>query len=182
MSVTVIGVDPSFTACGVSDGTRHAIIETRPRAEEESLRALRRRSLEITNGVLRLVGDWHNNNSIMFFIEAPMLRSGVNAGNHLLDLGWLMNDLISCIESEYQVTPVLVPTLTLKKFASGKGNTKKDEMKLAVFKKWGVEFDRDPGCDKLHAYCLHKYGEAVIHGDVEVTPIRRRGDRKKKAA
>lgn len=181
MSVTVIGIDPSFTATGVSDGKRHAIIESKPKAEETAIAGLRRRSLEIVNGVLRFVGEGDDDGAIMFFIEAPMLRAAHNAGNHLFDLGWLMNDLISCIELEYQVTPVLVPTLTLKKFASGKGNTKKDEMKLAVFKKWQVEFDRDPGCDKLHAYCLHKYGEAVLHGDVEVTPIRRRGDKKKAA-
>lgn len=180
--IEVVGIDPSFTACGLSDGTRHEIISTKPMENEDALFALRRRSKEIVDGILRFVGEGSYGVSPQFFVEAPMLRAAGHGGSHLYDLGWLMNDLVRGIEYEYGSVPVLVPTLTVKKFASGKGNTKKDEMKLAVFKRWAVEFDRDPGCDRLHAFVLHKYGTAVIAGDVEPVTIRRRGKGQGKAA
>ena len=36
---------------------------------------------------------------------------------------------------------------TLKKFVTGKGNSKKDLMLLKTYKKWGVEFEDDNLCD-----------------------------------
>lgn len=47
--------------------------------------------------------------------------------------------------------PIKVPPMTLKKYAAGKGNAKKQEMLLQVFKRWGVEFDDDNAAD---AYSL----------------------------
>jgi len=37
----------------------------------------------------------------------------------------------------------IIPPTQLKKFVSGKGNSKKDLMLLNVYKKWGVEFNDD---------------------------------------
>lgn len=36
-----------------------------------------------------------------------------------------------------------VPPTSVKKFATGKGNTKKDEMVLPIFKRWGFEHSSD---------------------------------------
>jgi crossover junction endodeoxyribonuclease RuvC len=36
---------------------------------------------------------------------------------------------------------------TLKKFVTGKGNSKKDLMLLKTYKRWGVEFDDHNICD-----------------------------------
>jgi crossover junction endodeoxyribonuclease RuvC len=43
--------------------------------------------------------------------------------------------------------PLQVPPMTLKKFASGKGNAKKQEMLLQIYKKWGKEFSDDNAAD-----------------------------------
>jgi crossover junction endodeoxyribonuclease RuvC len=43
--------------------------------------------------------------------------------------------------------PLQVPPMTLKKFASGKGNAKKQEMLLQMYKRWGVEFSDDNAAD-----------------------------------
>jgi crossover junction endodeoxyribonuclease RuvC len=43
--------------------------------------------------------------------------------------------------------PLKVPPMTLKKYASGKGNAKKQEMLLQIYKRWGVEFNDDNAAD-----------------------------------
>jgi Holliday junction resolvasome RuvABC endonuclease subunit len=48
-------------------------------------------------------------------------------------------------------TPLVVPPMTLKKYATGKGTSKKQEMLLQIYKRWGVEFNDDNAAD---AYAL----------------------------
>lgn len=62
-------------------------------------------------------------------------------------------------------TPFIdVPPTMVKKFASGRGNAKKDEMRLEVYKRWSVEFKTEHQVD---AYVLAKIGEAVLSGQTE---------------
>jgi len=48
-------------------------------------------------------------------------------------------------------TPLQVPPMTLKKYATGKGTSKKQEMLLQIYKRWGIEFNDDNAAD---AYAL----------------------------
>lgn len=48
---------------------------------------------------------------------------------------------------DYRKYPLKVPPMTLKKYASGKGNAKKQEMLLQIYKRWGVEFNDDNAAD-----------------------------------
>jgi crossover junction endodeoxyribonuclease RuvC len=54
---------------------------------------------------------------------------------------------------------VEVAPTQLKKFATGKGNAKKEEVKLGAYKRWGVEFKTS---DETDAFCLSKIGEAIL--------------------
>jgi crossover junction endodeoxyribonuclease RuvC len=54
-------------------------------------------------------------------------------------LGWIIRHML--IERGYIYTEV--PPTSVKKFATGKGNTKKDEMVLPIFRKWGFEHASD---------------------------------------
>jgi crossover junction endodeoxyribonuclease RuvC len=54
-------------------------------------------------------------------------------------LGWIIRHLL--LERGYRYTEV--PPTSVKKFATGKGNTKKDEMVLPIYKKWGFEHASD---------------------------------------
>ena len=75
---------------------------------------------------------------------------------------------------------ILVPPTKLKKFITGKGNAKKDVMRLEVYKHWGVEAKTD---DEIDAFGLALFGaayrkfvrgfpkvnmSAVIDNDIEV--------------
>lgn len=48
---------------------------------------------------------------------------------------------------DHRKYPLKVPPMTLKKYASGKGNAKKQEMLLQIYKRWGVEFSDDNAAD-----------------------------------
>jgi Holliday junction resolvasome RuvABC endonuclease subunit len=61
-------------------------------------------------------------------------------------------------------TPLQVPPMTLKKFASGKGTSKKQEMLLQIFKRWGVEFSDDNAAD---AYALARLAGGIAIDAVE---------------
>jgi Holliday junction resolvasome RuvABC endonuclease subunit len=50
-------------------------------------------------------------------------------------------------EGDHRRYPLKVPPMTLKKYAAGKGNAKKQEMLLQIYKRWNVEFNDDNAAD-----------------------------------
>jgi crossover junction endodeoxyribonuclease RuvC len=71
-------------------------------------------------------------------------------------LGWIIRHML--IERGYRYTEV--PPTSVKKFATGKGNTKKDEMVLPIFKKWGFEHSSDNVRD---AFVLAMMAKGMYH-------------------
>ena len=61
--------------------------------------------------------------------------------------------------------PLKVPPMTLKKYAAGKGNAKKQEMLLQIYKRWGVEFNDDNAAD---AYAL---GRLAAESHIDATEL-----------
>ena len=61
---------------------------------------------------------------------------------------------------------LVVPPATLKKFVAGKGNAKKDTMRLETFKRWKYEHPSDNIVD---AYGLAKVGLACAGGPGALT-------------
>jgi Holliday junction resolvasome RuvABC endonuclease subunit len=60
--------------------------------------------------------------------------------------------------------PLKVPPMTLKKFAAGKGNAKKQEMLLQIYKRWGIEFNDDNAAD---SYALARLLGKNFYNEVE---------------
>lgn len=166
-----IGIDPSYTNCGVSDGESHVVIQTKP-DDENAVDNIQRRSREIVRGVAKFVGG----RSCHIFIEGPMASQHAQ---HLYELGWLMNDLHTLLPVTRAGQGIAaihqVPIATLRKWVTGKGNAPKDVMKLRVFQRFGIEFEKDPGCDKLFAYVLARYGRAALAGEIQEVTSKRRG-------
>ena len=71
--------------------------------------------------------------------------------------------------------PLRVPPMTLKKYAAGKGNAKKQEMLLQMFKRWGIEFSDDNAAD---SYALARLGAGVIKGPIEKAIVEQMKDDK----
>jgi Holliday junction resolvasome RuvABC endonuclease subunit len=70
--------------------------------------------------------------------------------------------------------PLKVPPATVKKYATGRGNAKKNEVMLSAYKHWGVEFTSDNLADSYviarlcQGYATTTYQKEIvskIHGD-----------------
>jgi Holliday junction resolvasome RuvABC endonuclease subunit len=65
-------------------------------------------------------------------------------------------------------TPLVVPPMTLKKYATGKGTSKKQEMLLQIYKRWGIEFSDDNAAD---AYALARLAGSHSIDSIEKTVV-----------
>jgi len=61
-------------------------------------------------------------------------------------------------------TPLKVAPMTVKKFATGKGNAKKQEMLMQIYKRWGQEFNDDNAAD---AYALGRLATGFFISKIE---------------
>jgi len=93
--------------------------------------------------------------------------------NHeiMYSIGTVLRYFLWQQEYNYQ----LIPPTTLKKFVTGKGNSKKDLMLKAVFKNWAFDTNNDNEAD---AYALALY--AIFHelGIADVKGVWKKGDAK----
>jgi Holliday junction resolvasome RuvABC endonuclease subunit len=65
--------------------------------------------------------------------------------------------------------------MTLKKYAAGKGNAKKQEMLLQIYKRWGLEFNDDNAAD---AYSLGRLATGTSINDIEAAIVEQIKDSK----
>jgi Holliday junction resolvasome RuvABC endonuclease subunit len=84
-------------------------------------------------------------------IKDSAMEGTVLASHSALALGELSAIVKLVLWYKLQEPPLQIPPMTLKKYASGKGNAKKQEMLLQIFKRWGIEFNDDNAAD---AYAL----------------------------
>jgi len=82
---------------------------------------------------------------------------------------------VKLILREHLFYPLQVPPMTLKKFAAGKGNAKKQEMLLQMYKRWGVEFSDDNAAD---SYALARLVSGQGIDAVEKAVIKQMSDPK----
>jgi Holliday junction resolvasome RuvABC endonuclease subunit len=61
-------------------------------------------------------------------------------------------------------TPLQIPPMTLKKYATGKGTAKKQEMLMQMYKRWGVEFNDDNAAD---SYALARLASGAHMSEIE---------------
>jgi Holliday junction resolvasome RuvABC endonuclease subunit len=73
-------------------------------------------------------------------------------------------DLFEDSPNELCRTPLQIPPMTLKKYAAGKGNAKKQEMLLQIYKRWGIEFNDDNAAD---SYALARLASGNAEGAIE---------------
>jgi len=121
------------------------------------------------SGVQRLdnISEWMTE-SISQFVHGDLvevaMEGTVLASHSALVLGELSATVKLTLYRRWEVLPLQVPPMTLKKYATGKGNSKKQEMLMQVYKRWGVEFNDDNAAD---AYALSRLAAGIAITDIE---------------
>jgi Holliday junction resolvasome RuvABC endonuclease subunit len=69
---------------------------------------------------------------------------------------------------DHMRVPLQIPPMTLKKYAAGKGNAKKQEMLMQIFKRWGIEFNDDNAAD---SYALARLASGAALGAIEIAIV-----------
>lgn len=106
------------------------------------------------------------------------MEGTVLASHAALVLGELSATVRLAIYDHYEGDlrfPLKVPPMTLKKFAAGKGNAKKQEMLLQIYKRWNVEFNDDNAAD---SYALARLVSGNTDGAIEKAIIEQMKDAK----
>lgn len=82
------------------------------------------------------------------------------------ELGAIVKDTLRDELNPPACWPTIVPPTSLKKFVLGDGGGQKDDIKLGVYKKWGVDFSTGKKGDdnQADAYGLAKIAYALVHG------------------
>jgi Holliday junction resolvasome RuvABC endonuclease subunit len=143
----VLGVDLSLVATGVAlpDGTTETL--------RTPLRDLPRMSWIVQQVIGRASGV------DVVVLEGAFVGGHVNLAElHMLH-GALRLRLFHC---NHQVA--IVAPATLKKFATGAGNAKKPDMRMALYRRKGLDLTDDNQVDGwwLRAAALDHYGEPVV--------------------
>lgn len=147
------GIDPSLTNTGVvllQDGKviKSQTNKTDPsKTAKEELERLRRITSAVADSFL-------SDNISLAALEAPSFCSKSSSIVQLSGLNFFLRQTLF----ENNIPFLIVPPMTLKKFV-GKGNMKKEEVKLAVYKRWGFE---DKSNDITDAYALARFAEAYV--------------------
>jgi Holliday junction resolvasome RuvABC endonuclease subunit len=132
-------------------------------------------------GVQRLadIQNWLQDQWAIFYVEGwtvkdVAMEGTVLASHSALALGEL-SATVKLALWEKSIIPLQIPPMTLKKYASGKGTAKKQEMLLQIYKRWGVEFNDDNAAD---AYALARLASGAHIDAVEKTVVEQIKDSK----
>jgi Holliday junction resolvasome RuvABC endonuclease subunit len=165
----VLGLDQSYTAFGWSyqsaDGAHKTTKKTFPAKQFET-------DLHRLAAVRVFVSGLMNE----YDLELVVMEGYANAAKFGREMAGELGAVVKMAVFDHTVfgspfVPLVVPPTRLKKFVAGKGNAKKNEMLLAVYKRWGYEFADDNMAD---AFSLAKLGLAYLgKEDWELTQVQK---------
>jgi len=148
----VIGLDLSLTATGIADGTTERL---RPRDVEGSGRLeWLRESIMWRVAAPGLHAD-------LVVMEGPAYSRALQKGHHeAAGLWWLIR---WSLHTERIPTAVVTPS-ALKKYATGKGDATKPDMRLTLYQRAGFDIRDDNECDAwwLRAMGLDHLGHPLV--------------------
>jgi len=170
-----VGIDPSLTGFGLSFASMANPDQHETYVYSSPYRGVRR---------LKDIASWINDK--IDFIEENYhevmnvaMEAAILSSPSSLPLGELAGIVKLTIYNRFDEDecrfPLKIPPMTLKKYAAGKGNAKKQEMLLQIYKRWGLEFNDDNAAD---AYSLARLATGVYTNKVEEETIEKISDPK----
>jgi Holliday junction resolvasome RuvABC endonuclease subunit len=156
----IVGLDLSLTATGVWHDPEHEGYEG------HTIRTSSDDQLEQRLGeIVTWIYDWVTSAADLVVIEDFVTRSPAAS------LLGMVHGAVR-LELHTQNTPfVLVPPATLKKFATGKGNATKADMRMALYKRAGLDVADD---NQVDAAWLHMLGMEALGRPVVDLPVAQR--------
>src|SRR3990167_3659041 len=101
--------------------------------------------------------------SVAIFIEGYSFGSNMPGKNGTVEFGGLLRwHLVDLAPRVYEVAPT-----TLKKFVTGKGNAKKEQILAHVQKRWGEMFETNDAGDAFGLYKLGCVVERLTEADTD---------------
>ena len=148
----VVGLDPSLAATGVANEDGRWTVATKPAG---ALTGQLDRLRVIVAGVYARVPA-----GALVVIEGPGYSRMAQAGHHqLAGLWWMLADVLDA----RGCTLLEMSPSALKKFATGKGNATKPDMRMALYKRTGLDLadDNQTDAEWLREAGLHLIGDEV---------------------
>lgn len=148
----VMGIDPSLTSTGwvvLKDGELlgHGAIK----GENDGPRRL----IQLETRIKYLIDEYCPG----FVAIEGYAYGAANRAHQIGELGGVLRVLLHRWSQGDAERWKEYPPTVVKKFCTGKGNGKKEDMKLWAFKKWGVEFKTN---DEVDAYVLARLAEKEL--------------------
>ncbi len=146
--MSVLGIDPSLTGTGIAyDGGRCTIHTSSDQTDGERLERIYSAVLELAAQPTRLA------------VVEDLPTHGMGAGRTGMAQGVVRLALHNLHIPLLTVTPA-----TLKKYATGKGNAGKGDMRMALYQRLGLDLRDDNQVDALFLrhLGLHLLGEPVL--------------------
>lgn len=181
----VAGIDPSLTGTAVfvgdNDGCAWKRVSSKPGGA--SPKAREARYMPVIYDVVDVVCDQRpipkgprSISERLILIEGYSHGSNQSNKSMSIEFGWSLRRQMLC-----HGLVIEVPPTTVKKFATGKGNAKKEQMLLHVFKRWGRECLTNDEADAFVLYriglCLARMSDPETQQQREViSTIRRSND------
>lgn len=140
-----VGIDISYTNTAICYQYADQVFTRCFKFEKENYSQIRKQ-------IKIIVAELQHHNTRCIAIEDYSYASKRTSGIiHAGELGGLIKSRLKCKFKNLPI--VMVPPTVLKKYASGSGQSKKEELRLHVYKKWGFEAKTN---DEIDAYVLAK--------------------------
>jgi Holliday junction resolvasome RuvABC endonuclease subunit len=102
------------------------------------------------------------------FSDAAM--EGYAYGAQMAHMAGELGGMVKLVLADLGLAPLIIPPSTLKKYVTGKGvGIQKSQMLLAIYKKYGVEFQDDNAADSYAlARMAGKYSQTALESEIIV--------------
>ncbi len=163
--LSVVGVDPSATGTGLvalEIGTGDIVANIRITPKSVGVDRLLFIGEEVKQFFMALTRCWNVAHVCVEGYAMGYGAKGAASQSHKLgEVGGAIKTAIRAVAPFPECYPTIVAPTALKKFVMGSGNSKKEQIRLGVYKKWGVEFKTN---DEVDAYALARMAQCITVG------------------